>query len=163
MHHAARFRELQARWFGRGHGNEPRSGQNSLVDAQMRINLGPIEIWPMSAQTARFRPQLFQCAGQLLKKPPHGYIVLGSVSLQRFILRPFDRSYGLLLRSAADDLLLDAVADIDQHLAKTGEPLLRLPGVDRYGAMRRHEDFSTEHLDRIERFKPVEAIAVVDP
>src|SRR5215471_15822159 len=69
-----------------------------------------------------------QCAGQLLVKPPHRHIVLRVVSLQLFILWPLDRSDGLLLRGAAGDRLLDTVADIDQHLAKAGETLLRLPG-----------------------------------
>jgi hypothetical protein len=78
-------------------------------------------------------------------------------------LRPLYRSDGLLLRGAAGDLLLNAVADIDQHLAKAGEPLLRLPGVRRNGTVRRHEDFGAERLDRIERLQPVEAVTVVDP
>jgi hypothetical protein len=33
MHHAVRFRELQARWFGRGHSNEPRAARTVCVDA----------------------------------------------------------------------------------------------------------------------------------
>jgi hypothetical protein len=74
-----------------------------------------------------------------------------------------DRSYGLRLRGAAGDFLLDAVVDIDQDLANTGEPLLRPPGVGWNGAMRRHEDFSAERLDRIKRFKLVEAVTVVSP
>ena len=89
--------------------------------------------------------------------------MLRIVPLQLFILRPLDHSDCLLLRSAADNLLLHAVADIDQHLAKTGEPLLRLPGVGRNGAMRRHEDFGAERFDRIERLQPVKAVTVVNP
>jgi hypothetical protein len=65
--------------------------------------------------------------------------------------------------AVADGSKVDGIADIHQHLAKTGESLLRLPGVGRNGAMRRHEDFSTERLDRIERFKPVEAVTAMTP
>ena len=104
-----------------------------------------------------------QCTGQLLVKPPHRHVVLRIVSLQLFILWPLDRSDGLLLRGAAGDLLLHAVADIDQHLAKAGETLLRLPRGRRNGAMRRHEDFGAERFDRIERLQPVKAVTVVDP
>src|SRR6266700_1123791 len=104
-----------------------------------------------------------QCAGQLLVKPPHRHIVLRIVPLQLFILRPLYRSDGLLLRGAAVDLLLDAVADINQHLTKAGKALLGLLGDRRNGTMRRYEDFGTERLDRIKRLQPVEAITVVDP
>jgi hypothetical protein len=83
--------------------------------------------------------------------------------LQLFILWPLDRSDSLFLRGAAGEFLLDAVADIDQHLAKAGETLLRLPGSRRNGAMRRHEDFGAERFDRIERLQPVKAVTVVDP
>jgi len=50
-----------------------------------------------------------------------------------FVLGKFDRGSALMFRRATVDLILNGVAQIDQHLAKTMKPLAGFSGILRMG------------------------------